>query len=164
MAVAATDIYGSSDTNRAPQHMTSADVVNTLYRTMNVTAAFVGTNTLDVGYLPKGAIPVGGYWGGEDLDTGTEALDLDLGIAANGVDSADPDYFSNAGIWNGDNAITDFAFTNSVNVRMITGPFPVTQLGAKTLVQIVCNTAANAGGTGKIVVKIDYLTPGISTV
>ena len=137
-------------------------VVQSLYAIIDVTTIAVGTNTIDVGYLPKGAIPIGGYFACVDMDTGTEALDMDLGITANGVDVADPDFFMNGGLFSGD-AITDLPLTNSANYRPFTGPFPVTQLGAKTLVQQITNTAANATGTGKFVVRIDYLMPGNTT-
>lgn len=133
-----------------------------LYAIIDVTTIAVGTNTVDVGYLPKGAIPVGGYFACVDMDTGTETLDMDLGITANGVDSADPDFFMNGGLFSGD-AITDLVLTNSANFRPLTGPFPVTQLGAKTLVQHITNTAANSTGTGKFVVCIHYILPGVST-
>lgn len=113
--------------------------------------------------LPKGAVPLFGYIGTDDIDTGTETLDIDVGIAANGVDSADPDFFCNGGVYTGDNAITDLPFTNAVNVRFFTSPFPVVTLGAETTVQAVINTAANAGGTGTISVRIFYAVDGSST-
>lgn len=160
MTVAYTSVYGRSDTVTTN---IGGLAVQALYSIINVTTAFAGTNTADLGYLPKGAVVIGGYIATADLDTGTEVLDLDFGIADNGVDGADTDYFVNGGVYTGDNAITDFPFTNSVNVRLITGPFSVTQLSAKTKVQALCNTAANAGGTGKITVCIYYLTPGVAT-
>jgi hypothetical protein len=139
-----------------------AGVKLNFYQVINVTTIAVGTNTIDIGYLPKGAIVTGGYFSCVDMDTGTEALDMDLGITANGVDSADPDFFMNGGLFSGD-PITDLVLTNSANYRPFTGPFPVTQLGAKTLVQQITNTAANATGTGKFVVSIDYKLPGTAT-
>lgn len=151
-----------ADLNAPVPSPSDAGVLMCLYAIIDVTTIAVGTNTVDIGYLPKGAIPVGGYFACVDMDTGTEALDMDLGITANGVDSADPDFFMNGGLFSGD-AITDLPFTNSANFRPLTGPFPVMQLGAKTLVQHITNTAANATGTGKFVVCINYIMPGSAT-
>lgn len=164
MAIAFTRTFGTADNVGVspPQ----AGVALTFYRIVDITTIAVATNTVDVGYLPKGAIPTGGYFSCADLDTGTEALDMDLGITANGVDSADPDFFMNGGVFTGDapdDVDTTGAFTNFSNVREFRGPFPVTQLGARTLVQMITNTAANATGTGKFVVKIDYILPGVAT-
>lgn len=161
MTVAFTNTFGTSDSN-PPQSTAGSNVVSSLYKVVNITTAFAATNTVDVGYLPKGAIPVGGYFACADLDTGTEALDLDMGIADNGVDGADTDFFMNGGLFSGD-AITDLPLTNAANLRVLTGAFPVLQLSARTKVQILCNTVANAGGTGNIAVRIDYINPGVST-
>lgn len=111
--------------------------------------------------LPKGAVPVFGYLGLTDVDTGTETLDIDLGYAGNGVDVADPDAYVNAGVLTGD-TITDFPFTNLANLRLIT-PAAFTGLGAKTTVQAVVNAVAQAGGTGTLVAVIFYVTPGSAT-
>jgi len=104
--------------------------------------------------LPKGAIPLGGYFACDDIDTGTETLDIDLGIEANGVDSADPDFFVNAGVLSGD-AITDFALTNVANYRQIAFK-TFTELGAETQVTATANAVANAGGTGTVSCVIYY--------
>src|SRR5436190_12624209 len=56
--------------------------------------------------VPAGAVVIGGWFRGEDIDTGTEALDIDIGWAANGgtttPDAADPDGFGNFGTIDGD--------------------------------------------------------------
>jgi len=57
--------------------------------------------------VPAGATVIGGFFQGADIDTGTEALDIDIGWAANGTDAADTDGFGNLGVLTGD-AITDF--------------------------------------------------------
>jgi hypothetical protein len=148
-----------ADLNAPISAVAEGGVIQTLYAIITISGAPVATNTIDVGYLPRDAIVVGGYYGAADLDTGTGVLDMDLGIAANGVDSADPDFFMNAGAMPG-TPLTDFNFTNAAVVRMLTGPFPVTRLGAKTLVQLLCNTAANVFTAGDVVVCIQYITPG----
>ncbi len=43
--------------------------------------------------VPAGATVIGGYLQGKDLDTGTEALDIDVGWIANGVEALDADGF-----------------------------------------------------------------------
>src|SRR5213595_1270049 len=97
-----------------PSPAGGANIIQTLYAVIDITTIAVATNTVDVGYLPKGAIPVGGYFSCVDLDTGTDVLDMDLGITANGVDSADPDFFMNGGVFNGD-AITDLIPAGTAN-------------------------------------------------
>ena len=125
--------------------------------------SFTLTETPEVGdiyqlcRLPKGAVVVGGYFATTDIDTGTETLDIDLGIAANGVDSADPDYFCNSGVLSGD-AITDFALTQAANIRQITRTAFVA-LGAETIVQAEVIAVANAGGTGTVSCVIYYDLP-----
>lgn len=52
--------------------------------------------------LPANSVVVGGMLYADDIDTGTEALDMDIGWAANGSESADPDGFGNLGVWTGD--------------------------------------------------------------
>jgi hypothetical protein len=125
--------------------------------------SFTLTETPEVGdvyqlcRLPKGAVPVGGYFAATDIDTGTESLDIDLGIEANGVDLADPDYFTNSGVLTGD-AITDFALTQAANVRLITRT-AFAALGAETVVSATVVAAANAGGTGTVSCVIYYVVP-----
>lgn len=164
MVVAYTTNYGRSDA-LAPQ-TSSGNVVQCLYAQFDITTVFVAADTFTVGYLPKGAVPVGGSFSAVDIDTGTESLDIDIGIAANGVDAVDTDFFMNGGIFTGDapdDVDTTGAFTNFANVREFRGPFPVVQLGAKTRVTLLCNAIAQAGGTGKLVICIYYITPGAAT-
>jgi hypothetical protein len=139
-----------------------AGVVNARYTTFTIPETPEVGDIYQLFYLPDGAVPIGGYLATTDIDTGTETFDMDVGIAANGVDSADPDFFTNAGLLSGD-AITDLIETNAANYRPFTGKFPVVQLGAKTMVQAVVNAVAAAGGTGTFTVLVLYLLPGKST-
>lgn len=108
-------------------------------------------------WLPKGARVLGGYVQAADIDTGTEALDIDIGWEANGSESADPDGFGNLGVWSGD-AVTDVRPEVGIyyplgGVLLTTGP----QLfNEKTRIIATVNTAANAGGTGIMTVVVFY--------
>lgn len=140
-----------------------ARVLHCLYVKHAITANPSAADIIELGWLPKGAVPVGGYASFTDMDTGTETLDVDVGIADNGVDGADPDFFMNAGLVSGDVISVDLALTNAASVRLFTGPFPVEQLGAKTKVQAVANAVAATFAAGTMVVVIYYTMPGVAT-
>jgi hypothetical protein len=146
----------------------------TAYAGAGVLQAAVGSYTLatnlaaatiiEMCKLPAGAMVLFGHVRGEDLDTGTEELDFDLGWAANGgtttPDSADPDGFGNFGTITGD-AITDWKPEVSIflpiNGTLKSGPVTFTR---ETMVQLVINTDSATGGTGVITVVICYIMPG----
>lgn len=131
--------------------------------TYEFTANPTANDVVECCYLPPGAVVVGGFIYAVDLDTGTEALDMDLGWAANGGslthDAADSDGLGNFGVWNGD----AFALGNLWNVAgqcwilagiLTTGVFP--KFSKKTKVQLLVNVTANATGTGKVAGVIHY--------
>lgn len=60
------------------------------------------TTLIEYCRVPKGAVVFGGWFGGSDLDTGTEELNMTIGWAANGVEVADPDGFGDLGVMTGD--------------------------------------------------------------
>jgi hypothetical protein len=105
---------------------------------------------------PAGAVVVGGFLRGEDIDTGTEALDIDIGWAANGVESADPDGFGNFGVVTGD-VVTEWKPEVSIllplNGTLKSGPVSFTN---ETVIQGVINAPANAGGTGVLWLSVYY--------
>lgn len=140
-----------------------ANTVLSQYEVFTVATALAQNDTIRMFKLPKGAQPIGGYLAITDIDTGTEALELDVGIEANGVNSADPDFFCNSGVITGDAGTGSDLLTNAAEVRDFYGPFPVRTLGAETYVTVTCIAAANAGGTGTIVVRVDYTTVGEAT-
>jgi hypothetical protein len=123
----------------------------------NPTAA----DTVDLFRLPAGALAIGGWMRGVDLDTGTDALDIDIGWTANGGSgvgaTADPDGFGNFGVVAG-TAVTNFKPEASIlfplNGTLKSGPI---YFDKETLVQAVVNVTANAGGTGIFWVSLDYL-------
>lgn len=111
--------------------------------------------------IPAGATVLGGWVRAEDIDTGTAALDFDVGWVANGGTgvgaTADPDGFGNFGVLNG-TAVTNYLPEGGVFVplhgTLATGP---KSFDAETLIQIVFNAPANAGGTGAITVQVHYV-------
>lgn len=110
--------------------------------------------------VPKGAVVVAGWFTGDDIDTGTEALDIDIGWEANGVDSADTDGFGNMGVLTGD-VVTEVIPVASIfrNLQGVLNTEGTKEFGAETWVSGLVNAAANAGGTGTISVKVLYFVP-----
>lgn len=107
--------------------------------------------------LPAGACVIGGFFQGADIDTGTEALDIDIGWEANGTDAADTDGFGNFGTLDGD-AVSMFRpvagiYYPFINIIQDSG---YKQFSAETYVSGLVNTAANAGGTGLLKVVCFY--------
>jgi hypothetical protein len=73
-----------------------AGALGVAWGSIEVTANPVAADIYRLCRLPAGAIVVGGYMFGDDLDTNaTETLDLDLGWEANGAEAADADGFGN---------------------------------------------------------------------
>lgn len=119
--------------------------------------------------LPKNSLALFGWIMTDDIDTGTEALDIDVGWTANGggsatlIDaggttwtnaaaSADDDGLVNGGVFTGD-AITDYKAAGW-NIRPFlfgTGPKFFSE---ETQIQGKIVAAANAGGTGTVYVLI----------
>ena len=129
----------------------------------------------ELGYIPKNALVTGGSVVTDDLDTGTEAIDIDVGWAAAGAStdtwvdprtgvtftnaaaSADPDGFVNSGVLSGD-AVTD-VFAAGVNWRPILLPYPL-WFSEKTKLQIEANAAAGTFQAGTFGVYLDYQITG----
>jgi hypothetical protein len=126
--------------------------------------------------LPKGALVIGGMFHCADLDTGTEAVDIDVGWADNGGasatftgsdgttytnmydGSASATGFVNSGVLTGD-AITDLLAAGN-NLR----PFPMTNgpvyFSEETTVQIEVNAAQATPAAGVAMVVVYYVVLG----
>lgn len=124
-------------------------------------SAVANADLINMCRTPKGAVIVGGHIIAEDIDTGSASLDFDAGYAANGVDAADTDAWGNFGVVAG--TVTVHVQTGITSIYLpfagvlITGGPKV--LGAETVHGILFNAAANAGGTGRISMHVDYLMP-----
>ena len=126
--------------------------------TYEVAANPSASDVIEMCKLPAGAVVVMGWIMADDLDTNaTATLDIDLGWASNGTESANASGFGNLGVWNG-TAVTDVK-PETANwfplggVLHTTGP----QLfSAETTIQFTVNAAAATGGTGTVTVVMLY--------
>lgn len=132
------------------------------YGSYTIGTALEANSTVDLCHLPKGAIVLGGMLFGQDVDTGTEALEIDVGTRTKGTafddTSASAAAFLNSGVLTGD-AIADHSPAAKILCHFSEfGAGPKT-LAADTTVFATITAAANAGGTGTIWVRVDYLMP-----
>jgi hypothetical protein len=142
---------------------TGAGLLCAAYGSYTIGAAVEDGDIFEMCKVPAGAVLLGGWFYGDDLDTGTESLDMDVGWAANGgsgtYDAADPDGLGNLGVLTGD------AFAAG-NVSPVAGlMYPLSGLFAtgelptftrETTIQIEANAAGNAGHVGTVSVVVFY--------
>jgi hypothetical protein len=128
--------------------------------TVEIGTALAANDVVQLCRVPKGATVIGGWLYGDDIDTGTETLDMDIGWADNGVDEADPDGFGNFGVMDGD-TIAQFKPVAGLlypfqGVLLTDGP---KTFSAETIIELDVNAAANAGGTGTLSAVVYYVVP-----
>lgn len=128
--------------------------VQAAWGTVTVDDATEDGDIFEVCWLPAGATVIGGWIMAIDGDTGIEALDIDLGIAANGVDSADPDMFGNNGVWIGGKTCATGNWIPLTGVLQTVGPKTFT---VPTKVQLETNVAAATGVAMEVTVVLLYL-------
>lgn len=135
-----------------------ANVLRVAYGTYEIAANVEDGDIFEMCRVPAGAIVVDGFVRADDLDTGIETLDMDVGWAANGTESADPDGFGNLGVWTGD-AVTGIKPETQIyypfNGVLKDGPQSFTE---ETVIQVEANAAAATGGTGTLFVCVYYIT------
>jgi hypothetical protein len=110
--------------------------------------------------VPRGAIVFAGWLTGDDLDTGSETLDIDIGWEANGSDVADTDGFGNMGVLNGatvTNVIPVAGILRTLQGVLLTEGTKT--LAAETWISGLVIATAAATGTGTISVKVLYYMP-----
>lgn len=136
----------------------TAGVLMCAYGTIEVTANPVANDIYQMLRLPKGAIIQGGVITSDDLDTNaTETLDLDIGWAGNGVDTADPDGLGNLGVMGTDTVAgikPEAGYNYPIGGTFITDP-PLA-FGAETIIQITCVATAATFAAGTLSLRIYY--------
>lgn len=133
-----------------------AGVVKAAYGTVTVDASSEDGDIFQACRVPAGATVIGGWVMAGDGDTGIEALDIDIGFAANGVDAADPDAFGNLATWTGDASKTSPTGNHFhlAGILQTVGPKTFT---ADTTIQLETNTAAATGVAMEVTVVVLYL-------
>ena len=133
-----------------------AGVVKAAYGTITVDASTEDGDIFQICKLPAGATVIGGWLMAGDGDTGTEALDIDIGWAANGVDAADPNGFGDLGTWTGDASKTAPTgnYFHFAGVLQSVGPKTFT---VETIIQAETNTAAGTGAAMELTAVVLYI-------
>lgn len=119
------------------------------YGTVEVATAQSAADTINLFTMPKGFTPLFGWLVGDDIDTGTEALEIDVGI------TGDSTKYLNSGVITGD-TIANEKITVGIKIPLQEDLMTVkpTQLTADTDCIATITAAANSGGTGTITVMI----------
>lgn len=141
----------------------------------NVAANVEDGDIFELVKTPRMFLCLGGWVSMADMDTGTEALDIDFGWAANGTTSqathttpwsevlsdagyeADPDGLVNSGVLSGD-GVTDL-FAAGVNYRPIILPTPKLFIHPTTI-QAEANVAAATFAAGRMTVVLQGVILG----
>lgn len=135
-----------------------ANMLHVAWGTYTLAANPTANDVIRFCKVPAGATVIGGWFTGADIDTGTEALDIDIGWEANGVDSADTDGFGNFGTLDGDavSMLRPVAglYYPFINIIQDNG---FKKFAAETYISGLVNTAANATGTGLLKVIVLYV-------
>lgn len=128
-----------------------AGVLQVAYGSYTLAANPAQNDIIQFCKLPAGAVVLGGWLRGEDIDTGTETFDIDIGW------TADTDGFGNFGVVTGD-AVTELKPEVSIllplNGTLKSGPVTFT---AETTVIGTVNAAAATGGTGVLWLQVHYV-------
>lgn len=99
--------------------------------------------------IPAGFTPLFGWLQGDDIDTGTETLELDVGV------TGDTTKYLDSGVITGD-TIANEKITVGIKIPLCEDLMLVkpTEVTAETDCLVTVTAAANAGGTGTITVVL----------
>ena len=135
-------------------------IVCRAFGTIQVAIDPVAADIYQMCRVPKGSVVIGGWFRLADMDTGVETLDMDVGWADNGVESADSDGFGNFGTLTG---ATITGYKPELGTIM---PFGGVLISAgtqtfsnETIIQVTAVTAAATFAAGQMTVLVDYINP-----
>lgn len=140
------------------------------HRKYEIAAQVEDGDIFELGYIPKNSMVVGGWIAVDDIDTGTEAIDIDVGWAAAGSSDTytDPDTgvtytnsaasasatgLCNTGVLTGDGSGEVYAAGTSF--RWMVFPDPL-YFSEQTKIQLEANAAAGTFAAGTFGVYLLY--------
>lgn len=137
-----------------------AGIVCAAYGSYEFTVNPTIADVVELCRVPPGAVILGGFLRGEDLDTnGAPTFDIDIGYAANGAVAADPDAFGNFGVLNGTavaNYLPEGGYLIPLNGTLKDGPVALTR---ETTITATVVAAAATFAAGTITVVVNYVVP-----
>lgn len=143
-----------------PAHAGAFGNLNVAWGRYEIAANVEDGDIFEMVRLPPNATVVMGWLFADDLDTGTEALDMDIGWAGNGVDTADPDGFGNLGVMGTDTVAgikPESGYNYQFGGTLITdGPRTFSK---ETIVQVTCVATAATFAAGTLSVAVYYYVP-----
>lgn len=118
-----------------------------LIGSIEIGTALSAADTINLFTMPVGFTPLFGRMVGDDIDTGTEALEIDIGI------SGDATKYLDSGVITGD-TIANEKITVGISIPLQEELMTVrpTEVTTATDVIATITAAANAGGTGTLTV------------
>lgn len=128
------------------------------YGVYEIASALSKDDVVNFFYLPPCRV-TDGWLRADDIDTGTEALEIDVGVTG-----GDTDQLLNSGVITGD-AVGDHLPAHAAATVMLhfnglgSGPVAYT---SETLVSGLVVAAANNGGTGTLYCGAYYIEPAVS--
>lgn len=116
-----------------------------LFGSIELASAQSSSDTVNFFTAPKGFTPLFGWLVGDDIDTGTETYELDIGV------SGDTTKYLNSGVISGDTAANE-KITVGIKIPLQEDLMTVkpTAFTADTDIIGTVTAAANAGGTGTL--------------
>lgn len=116
-----------------------------LYGSYEIATALSAADIIKMFVIPKGFTPLFGYLTGDDIDTGTEALELDVGV------TGDTTKYLDSGVITGD-TIANEKITVGIKIPLGEDLMTVkpTEVTADTDCIVTVTAAANSGGTGTV--------------
>lgn len=116
-----------------------------LYGEKTFTVAPSAADVIKMFKIPVGFTPLFGYLHGDDIDTGTETLEIDVGITGSAQK------YLNSGVLTGD-AVSGVNITTGIRIALQESLLtdPAAAFTSETDCIATITAAANAGGTGTI--------------